>query len=71
MKIYRSKSGESLTSCEDRGPHTTPPAGDNYTIGCPSLTNEKHSGERLLRHRGMEGLPTFRHRVQLLSSTDP
>ena len=42
-----------------------PPWGDRLTIGCPSLTNEKQSGERLLRHRGMEGLPTFRHSNQL------
>jgi hypothetical protein len=38
-----------------------PPRGDESSIGCPSLTNETQSGERLLRHRGMEGLPTFRH----------
>ncbi len=42
-----------------------PPRGDVSSIGCPSLTNEKQSGERLLRHRGMEGLPTFRHSNQL------
>ena len=42
-----------------------PPRGDKLSIGCPSLTNKKQSGERLLRHRGMEGLPTFRHSNQL------
>jgi hypothetical protein len=42
-----------------------PPLQGIFTTGCPSLTNEKQSGERLLRHRGMEGLPTFRQSKQL------
>ncbi len=65
-QIYRSKSGEILTLSEDRSPHTTLHAGDVLFIGCPSLTNKKQSGERLLRHWGMEGLPTFRKKYLLI-----
>ena len=43
-----------------------PPLQGIFTTGCPSLTNEKQSGERLLRHRGMEGLPTFRKKYLLI-----
>ena len=56
---------------KDSGPYTAPPGwGELFIVGM-SLTNGKTHDKTQPRRRGMEGLPTFRHGVQLLSSTDP
>ena len=56
---------------EDSGPHTAPP-GVGLAIYSWYVFHywQTHDYTQPCR-RGMEGLPTFRHGVQLLSSTDP